>query len=389
MMYRAHPRSRGENLKLRRLWGVWWGSSPLTRGKRRLCPRCARIRGLIPAHAGKTSKSRSSPTPRRAHPRSRGENRCHELFYVLHWGSSPLTRGKRGPPGRWRGRSGLIPAHAGKTTRLKAPATPGRAHPRSRGENSSSPSWRVVLRGSSPLTRGKPGRGRLRRHIHGLIPAHAGKTLPLGGADQAARAHPRSRGENTPTTARPLTVTGSSPLTRGKPITSISRAVRPGLIPAHAGKTDIPDHWQGRRGAHPRSRGENRRRYCIRGPDPVAHPRSRGENRRRSRPATSCLWLIPAHAGKTRPKPRGAPRLRAHPRSRGENFIQLRRLKMSAGSSPLTRGKQCSGASRDSNAGLIPAHAGKTRPSSDSSPHSGAHPRSRGENAAEAASVHG
>ena len=51
--------------------------------------------------------------------------------------------------------------------------------------------------GSSPLTRGK-----LRSHAEadqapGLIPAHAGKTRCFLVSSRLARAHPRSRGENT------------------------------------------------------------------------------------------------------------------------------------------------------------------------------------------------
>ena len=71
-----------------------------------------------------------------------------------------------------------------------------RAHPRSRGENIASRKFPVYAPGSSPLTRGKlhvvvdPERG------HGLIPAHAGKTVDKATFDQIKGAHPRSRGEN-------------------------------------------------------------------------------------------------------------------------------------------------------------------------------------------------
>ena len=51
--------------------------------------------------------------------------------------------------------------------------------------------------GSSPLTRGKlPRGGDLIEHWR-LIPAHAGKTSSPGVWSRPARAHPRSRGENT------------------------------------------------------------------------------------------------------------------------------------------------------------------------------------------------
>ena len=51
----------------------------------------------------------------------------------------------------------------------------------------------------------------------GLIPAHAGKTIDVNTVGKADRAHPRSRGENSSARGRPTPSSGSSPLTRGKP----------------------------------------------------------------------------------------------------------------------------------------------------------------------------
>ena len=172
-----------------------------------------------------------------AHPRSRGENTHGGSQFSAITGSSPLTRGK---PGRRRspsGPPGLIPAHAGKTASAFFCAPEARAHPRSRGENSAAFGWINGSLGSSPLTRGK-------RHLRpvvgpwrGPIPAHAGKTLLARPNAPEPTAHPRSRGENACTTSVPASMTGSSPLTRGKPRRRVVATVRPGLIPAHAGKT--------------------------------------------------------------------------------------------------------------------------------------------------------
>ena len=176
------------------------GSSPLTRGKP--ARRYWRVHrgGLIPAHAGKTPSRKSRAARNRAHPRSRGENPISPFHGHTLLGSSPLTRGKpprRSPP---KSRPGLIPAHAGKTRTAQGRPSSAGAHPRSRGENPIEPLNEEAEAGSSPLTRGKPGHHRLLRREPGLIPAHAGKTRVSVDGVMAARAHPRSRGENVCTT---------------------------------------------------------------------------------------------------------------------------------------------------------------------------------------------
>ena len=275
---------------------------------------------LIPAHAGKTALPLSTPSGSSAHPRSRGENTTSNVKCRAVWGSSPLTRGKPRWLFRRRDRARLIPAHAGKTPRRRQETSDPQAHPRSRGENTPVGSQPPLSYGSSPLTRGKRVGGPGANRRFGLIPAHAGKTESKNSYPESAQAHPRSRGENGPSCLPLLMLQGSSPLTRGKP-----------------------------RG------GQRPRRF----------PR-----------------LIPAHAGKTGPSRPRACRATAHPRSRGENPRLSGRLQRGGGSSPLTRGKHQVTIldSRDSR--LIPAHAGKTVSSARHSPFSTAHPRSRGENSA-------
>ena len=192
----AHPRSRGENTGVSSASVAVGGSSPLTRGK--LPGPCTWWMGggLIPAHAGKTTTGIVPTRARAAHPRSRGENTTVGTMPGAGPGSSPLTRGKhhrrdhagRGP--------GLIPAHAGKTTAGTNPSRWRRAHPRSRGENRSFKRGASMRKGSSPLTRGKPQSPGLLSATRRLIPAHAGKTRTAPPGTARARAHPRSRGEN-------------------------------------------------------------------------------------------------------------------------------------------------------------------------------------------------
>ena len=172
-------------------------------------------------------------------------------------GSSPLTRGKPGHHGLLRRQPGLIPAHAGKTPCRVQRAWSSRAHPRSRGENTTLPQYVLTGGGSSPLTRGKLSGRRMGVKVTGLIPAHAGKTSSRGRQRPVGAAHPRSRGENLRYRPSCGTRNGSSPLTRGKRDGVRRNRVDGGLIPAHAGKTTRPTSSRTRCPAHPRSRGEN------------------------------------------------------------------------------------------------------------------------------------
>ena len=273
---------------------------------------------LIPAHAGKTCGRTGARTRARAHPRSRGENGSTALPYSSTRGSSPLTRGK--PQARCEGQRGhgLIPAHAGKTLEGLQARHMRWAHPRSRGENGCPAAGPPPMRGSSPLTRGKPADRARRLAVAGLIPAHAGKTCPWRDRPRRRRAHPRSRGENRLALRLLDSARGSSPLTRGKRRSLIGGPSDLGLIPAHAGKTPLGAVPLGTvRGSSPLTRGK--RGLTL------LHELTSG--------------LIPAHAGKTGSSSRYRIAARAHPRSRGENKSDLPMASQYLGSSPLTRGK--------------------------------------------------
>ena len=223
-----------------RAFNIDLGSSPLTRGKHLSAAFDRAAGGLIPAHAGKTADAWASLCRGRAHPRSRGENAASASEKTPGWGSSPLTRGKRRPAEPAPAAAGLIPAHAGKTLMFFAMVTPPPAHPRSRGENDGTTRFNVDSTGSSPLTRGKPRSQAPRARPRRLIPAHAGKTPGNRAASRCPTAHPRSRGENFAPRGTRAHLGGSSPLTRGKRLRGHVACRCPGLIPAHAGKT-LPD----------------------------------------------------------------------------------------------------------------------------------------------------
>ena len=294
----AHPRSCGENNDGFSSPNIVTGSSPLMRGKRRVWRCLPNDVGLIPAHAGKTCLRFRTRWRMRAHPRSCGENDEKPTLPAPPTGSSPLMRGKQHGDYDARIRSRLIPAHAGKTRPMPSGTRAPRAHPRSCGENALARTWAASVGGSSPLMRGKPGFRSAFRSRPGLIPAHAGKTTSSSSAFSLTRAHPRSRGENPSMPGGTNVDEGSSPLMQGKRGVLLRALSGPGFIPAHAGKT--------RRGYRP-SRG------CR------AHPRSRGEN-------------VPVSAGSA----------------------------WRFGSSPLMRGKLACFGRADAVPGLIPAHTGKT-----------------------------
>ena len=172
---------------------------------------------------------------------------------------------------------------------------------------------------------------------------------------------------------------GSSPLTRGKRAQVGRHRVPGGLIPAHAGKTQLPNSILTNAWAHPRSRGENsgliRASFWYIGSSPL----TRGKRALETREAQAAR-LIPAHAGKTRKSMPYAGVVQAHPRSRGENYRRKPFFLADDGSSPLTRGKPDAPRVRVVIPRLIPAHAGKTAITSAYKHSVAAHPRSRGEN---------
>ena len=253
------------------------GSSPLTRGKLSNGLRSPSRPRLIPAHAGKTHTHDVMQTTHTAHPRSRGENEYGFAVADKDSGSSPLTRGKLGVVGVRGPVVGLIPAHAGKTSRQADKARVHEAHPRSRGENGGCLPDLLPALGSSPLTRGKHSSCAKFSHVWRLIPAHAGKTVRQYGEGPSLRAHPRSRGENLSESMGVSSDQGSSPLTRGKPGAVWLACAAYGLIPAHAGKTTQHAPPGSRPRAHPRSRGENYRREPLSLADAGSSPLTRGK----------------------------------------------------------------------------------------------------------------
>ena len=172
---------------------------------------------LIPARAGNTRARWRVLGRVSAHPRSRGE---HALLRCVPWwcfGSSPLARGTLisflAPIVAFR----LIPARAGNTGSHTGGIVICPAHPRSRGEHMGNHSFLARGCGSSPLARGTHSFVLRRYCCARLIPARAGNTRSARHASKNFSAHPRSRGEHTTTFERNRKCPGSSPLARGTP----------------------------------------------------------------------------------------------------------------------------------------------------------------------------
>ena len=213
------------------------GSSPLSRRIHEQAVVGCLGERIIPALAGNTHPTRVRRRPRRDHPRSRGEYDHPQGEGIVESGSSPLSRGIPSNGSSSPGAAGIIPALAGNTTVIDIHAGSTQDHPRSRGEYRSSRSSYSLHGGSSPLSRGiLPCRGRC-WSSRGIIPALAGNTPKRPRRRQRGRDHPRSRGEYGLDLGSDLVEYGSSPLSRGIPGRDRIHSSPRRIIPALAGNT--------------------------------------------------------------------------------------------------------------------------------------------------------
>ena len=334
-----HPRSRGVYYHALSIMVTAAGSSPLARGLPAGLVGNNPPRRIIPARAGFTPTTRTRLPAPTDHPRSRGVYYHALSIMVTAAGSSPLARGLpaglvgNNPPRR------IIPARAGFT----APVLPGgprrRDHPRSRGVYPVRSSIVWNLNGSSPLARGLPALHRGCRWRRRIIPARAGFTISPGGEPSPVRDHPRSRGVYAHLRAPNLGIWGSSPLARGLPVDIDLLGRQAGIIPARAGFTQVAAVGaDALEGSSPLARGLH---------DVEAGRRPGG-------------GIIPARAGFTWWRPGRDRRAGDHPRSRGVYAASLNQPTMPPGSSPLARGLQAGGRTVHGRGGIIPARAGFT-----------------------------
>ena len=159
-------------------------------------------------------------------------------------GSSPHARGLLEPVHGDADAARIIPARAGFTCPSRSSPTCRRDHPRMRGVYCERPSVAFPTAGSSPHARGLlPYRKQSRRDDR-IIPACAGFTPPGGSPGRWRRDHPRMRGVYANTPRIEGDTNGSSPHARGLHAGSQAEALVVRIIPACAGFTDgvVPDH---------------------------------------------------------------------------------------------------------------------------------------------------
>ena len=192
---RDHPRTCGEKYGSLVCCTAHVGSPPHMRGKGCryfLATSAARI---TPAHAGKRLPVFSGYIRSQDHPRTCGEKaqRARGLNLIL--GSPPHMRGK-GPLHLLRCRvKGITPAHAGKSRPITWATSWHRDHPRTCGEKMQFNSGIVVNKGSPPHMRGKVTRWPFSMAVTGITPAHAGKSYPWSWQSPPCQDHPRTCGE--------------------------------------------------------------------------------------------------------------------------------------------------------------------------------------------------
>ena len=212
-------------------------------------------------------------------------------------------------------------------------------HPRLRGELSINFVGHVTISGSSPLTRGTRCAPVSKRPQLRFIPAYAGNSCCPWIPGATGPVHPRLRGELTYSKMVCANSRGSSPLTRGTPRSTSERRPYRRFIPAYAGNSRLKTSILIVSPVHPRLRGEL--------PDNVPGCFAVDGSSPLTRGTPYPCSLLPG-------------RRAVHPRLRGELQINNKVTASLNGSSPLTRGTPApkSGAAKIPR--FIPAYAGNS-----------------------------
>ena len=350
------------------------------RGKGRRPLQGASWDGIIPAGAGKREDGAGDEDVCGDHPRGCGEKFFSASVVVVQKGSSPRVRGKGEQHAGQHLRPRIIPAGAGKRPRAPRCHSARRDHPRGCGEKTVKTRRNIAGEGSSPRVRGKALRLGLGGGRSGIIPAGAGKSDSGWSSRWRCGDHPRGCGEKHNPPRHHRRPRGSSPRVRGKGIGSLGLSSRWGIIPAGAGKRTSSGVRAALGSDHPRGCGEKYNPRWAANVYVGSSPRVRGKGRPWSRPPRSG-GIIPAGAGKRAQSLATIFVPGDHPRGCGEKRRQFRVLNRGKGSSPRVRGKVKQGFRPAPQPGIIPAGAGKRIQIEEMADDSGDHPRGCGEKA--------
>ena len=274
-------------------------------------------------------------------------------------GSSPRGRGTLSHGLHDIGGNRFIPARAGNTHLPKGPGFPGPVHPRAGGEHMRRHTNCRRGHGSSPRGRGTRQGASYRCLWRWFIPARAGNTDPAPRGGPPASVHPRAGGEHAADDVVWDGADGSSPRGRGTREEDGRRVRLHRFIPARAGNTEDRDRGAGRNPVHPRAGGE----HCLSVPSP--HCAAGSSPRGRGTPPHDAAGgygprFIPARAGNTLDHRGRRDGWTVHPRAGGEHPVIPPLQGQEGGSSPRGRGTQGEPEGLIHLRRFIPARAGNT-----------------------------
>ena len=236
---RDHPRVCGEKGSFPKNVYSGEGSPPRVRGKVRCFCRSSSDSGITPACAGKRAMDALPSFPAGDHPRVCGEKAPRHLALCCILGSPPRVRGKARHLVRGAVKRGITPACAGKSLRTRCADLTAGDHPRVCGEKAGMGVQHHKRRGSPPRVRGKvfyyPRQSRKKR----ITPACAGKRQSDRVESKHPLDHPRVCGEKSRLRSRGSLQRGSPPRVRGKDYDYVTRNVMQRITPACAGKSDL------------------------------------------------------------------------------------------------------------------------------------------------------
>ena len=178
---------------------------------------------------------------------------------------------------------GIIPAHAGLTPKSCPFKCHGWDHPRACGAHILYESLIVYGLGSSPRMRGSRQANLVTKFSLGIIPAHAGLTNLPADSCKGRWDHPRACGAHNCCIVFCTVLPGSSPRMRGSLLSAASCCSLAGIIPAHAGLTVHPCIRWNTDGDHPRACGAHTVSVMRMSASWGSSPRMRGSRARRRR----------------------------------------------------------------------------------------------------------